>query len=99
MTDSRKGKTMITEGTAILTRDDGTYVLPGFGHVTKDYCPKIFAEVEEYRARNPGAFSPEPKPPEPTAEEKAARKAQEDEAKELALDMAWIRAERKKAKP
>jgi hypothetical protein len=39
---------------------------------------------------------PEPKPPELTVEQKAARKAIEDEAKEKELDLKYIRELRKK---
>jgi hypothetical protein len=81
-------------------RKDGTYVVDGY-HV----CPKEIdpigkydiAEVSAYLAEHPEALIPEPKPPEPSAEEKKARKDIDDEAKELELDKQWIRDQRKKA--
>jgi hypothetical protein len=54
------------------------------------------SEVEAYLAEHPEALVPEPKPPEPTAEQKAARKAMDDEAKEKELDLKYIRELRKK---
>lgn len=88
----------------IYKRTDGTYEiasLSGRYHV----CPKSIdplgqydiSEVESYLTDHPDALIDEPKPPKPSAEEKAKRKAAEDEAKEAELDRKWIREQRKKA--
>lgn len=73
----------------LLDKDSG--YLRGIGPNDED-----FAEIKAHLLKHPEARVTEPGL---TEAQKAARKAQEDEAKELALDMAWIRAERKKAKP
>jgi hypothetical protein len=57
-----------------------------------------FDEISAYLAEHPEALVPEPVPPEPSMEMKAMAKAASDEADEIALDMAWVR-EQRKAKP
>jgi hypothetical protein len=82
---------MIEQGTIIHPRPDGTYVLPGFGHITKEYCPDVFAQVETYLTEHPESLVPEPVPPPPSAVELRARRIAEIKAEILALDAATIR--------
>jgi hypothetical protein len=80
-------------------RKDGTYVVDNYHVCSKDVDPYgkyDIAEVEAYLAEHPEALVPEPKPPEPSVQEKAAMKALSDEASEVALDMAWLRQQRLK---
>ena len=55
------------------------------------------SEIVAYLAEHNLKAIPEPKPPELSAEEKVARKALDDEAKEAELDRKWVREQRKKA--
>jgi hypothetical protein len=80
-------------------RLDGTYVVDNY-HV----CPKEkdpygkydIAEVEAYILDHPEALIPEPVPPEPTAEELAARRRAEIKAQIAELDRQSIRPIRAK---
>lgn len=95
------------ENEPIYSQPDGNYTIhvPGVGKYgvcdnnPKEKYTKIM--VETYLSKHPEALIDEPKPPEPSAEEKAARKVLDDEAKAAALDKkwldAWVREQRKKA--
>jgi hypothetical protein len=92
---------MITENTTMFYRADGGIVCSWDGKpysVTKESNPENWETITAYLAEHPEALVPEPQPPEPSVGELSKMKSVQDEAKELDLDMKWIREQRKKAK-
>jgi hypothetical protein len=76
----------------VFRRSDDTYVITYRGYpyhvLTSDPLYKV---VESYLAEHPEALAPEPKPPEPTEEEKAAAQRTVVLAELAALDAKSIR--------
>jgi hypothetical protein len=80
----------------IYKQSDDSYIInDGMYQARLDSAINI-EMVKSYLAEHPEALVPEPMPPEPSVQEKAAMKAISDEAAEVDLDMTWLRQQRLK---